>query len=127
MHIASTGTISMTLTYGVSTPRKGAEQRGAIVLSWTIQDPKLDFAGFVLVANQHGPPEDRQDGEVLYRWTPEQPVKAGEHKALVSLEPVENKGWDHFYCKAFAADPTRIQRRSLFIPTRVFPSPPKAR
>jgi hypothetical protein len=99
----------MTLRYRLSSLRKGKEMR----LTWSVEDPFPNFAGFVLVASQSGIPVSPDDGVEIFRWVPEAGKVAGSHEAGVSLEPVQQRRWARFFCKALTLDPA--QRHTTLI------------
>ncbi len=103
----------MTLRYGLSQPGKGSHKGKDILLSWDVETPFPNFAGFVLIASQTGIPVSASDGVEIYRWEPGAEPVEGSHEAWVSLAPIQQRRWARFFCKALALDPA--QRHATLI------------
>ncbi len=97
---------------------KGPDRRDKnfIRLTWGIENPHPDFAGFLLVADQDNIPQGADDGVELFRWTPENGDFEGLHEARVPLEPVKKAGWPHFYCKLMVLDPLQAAHTLIVHP-----------
>ena len=96
----------MTLKYALP---QGKENRDGklIRLVWKIDAPDKDFAGFLLLADQDKIPVSADNGIELFRWVPENGNLAGMDESWVSLEPVHQESWPHFYCKLALIDPVQ--------------------
>lgn len=103
----------MSMRYSLSCPSRGPHKGKEISLTWSVEQPLQDWAGFVLVASQDGVPLAPDDGVEIYRWTPGIDPVEGTHQAWVSLAPVQQNRWARFFCKAMPLDPA--QRHAMLI------------
>ena len=74
-------------------------------LTWEIANPNPEFAGFILLADESGIPAGADDGIALFRWLPDTENLTGLHESWVSLNPIQEAKWPHFYCKAVLLNP----------------------
>ncbi|MGD2086296.1 MAG: hypothetical protein PVH61_08945 [Candidatus Aminicenantes bacterium] len=95
----------MTLKYKLSSPKKREPNGQGILLTWSIEEPFPDFAGFVLVASKDGPPSSLEEGVTIFHWQAEKGITAGDYSAWINLPLVRQRGWSHFFCKVIITDP----------------------
>jgi hypothetical protein len=84
-----------------------AYRRKAWWLTWDVEAPIPDFAGFVLVAQQNGVPAAPEDGIELHRWAPAGTVAVGMQESVLTSELLMHEGWGGFFCKLFIVDPSQ--------------------
>ncbi|MFO1432366.1 MAG: hypothetical protein U1F76_19850 [Candidatus Competibacteraceae bacterium] len=112
----------MTLRYRLSSPRRGRYKGKALQLFWSVETPFPNFAGFVLTASAAGPPSSTEDGVELFRWTPSDgPVENVQQTAWISLEPVRQRRWARFFCKAGVLDPAQRYTIQIVHPDTCIP------
>jgi len=83
---------------------KGFFNKNKLLIKWDIEDAYQSFLGFVLVANNEMIPTSLEDGIELFKWIPENDISQDSYHQLISLQPVIDKGWNSFYCKAFVCE-----------------------
>jgi GTPase SAR1 family protein len=92
----------MTLRYRLSA---GKGPRGEkLRLTWTVEQPFDNFAGFALVASNTEIPGSIVSGTTLFPWSPAPGEALGTHQAWISLDSVVRSNWSLFYCKLFITD-----------------------
>ena len=101
------------MTYRLGMPADASHRDGNIHLTWIIQDPSPNFAGFALIASDSGPPDALDNGVELFRWIPQNGEIGGDHEAKISLMPIQQQRWPRFFCKVIVLDPT--QRHTVLI------------
>jgi hypothetical protein len=97
----------MTLHYKLSSPKKREQKGQEILLTWSVEAPFPNFAGFVLVASEAGPPSSLDEGVTIFHWQPEDKIVEGAYSAWINLSPIQQRGWARFFCKIIAADPAQ--------------------
>ncbi|MGE0129080.1 MAG: hypothetical protein AB7U82_13460 [Blastocatellales bacterium] len=102
----------MTLRYQLA-PGEGSRKGKEMRLTWSVENPFENCAGFALVAGQSAVPSSLDEGVELFRWKPGEGSIAGEHEAWVSLAPIHQRRWARFHCKLMMIDPA--QRHSTLI------------
>lgn len=96
----------MTLQYEIVEPTESNERGSSFILKWCVENPYSGFSGFVLVADQNGPPQDIAKGLTIFRWTPEEKLETN-YERNVSIEPIKQRQWPWFYVKMFVFDPAQ--------------------
>lgn len=104
---------TMTMRYRLSAAGGKSPGGNGLTISWQIENPRPGFAGFVWVANQANVPTSPVDGVEILRWEPDAGVIAGNHTAVANLNPVRERRWARFFCKAMAINPA--QRQAVLI------------
>ncbi len=97
----------MTLRYQIEPVTSGPQKGKTLSIRWNVLDPAPGFAGFVLVASQSAIPASEDDGIVLHRWRPAADFREGNYREEVSLAPVQDRRWAHFFLKLFCSDPAQ--------------------
>ncbi len=92
---------------------KGHHKGKGMRLTWSVENPFANCAGFTLRADHTGVPASLDDGIELFRWKPGESSISGKHEAWVSLAPIHQHRWAYFYCKLMMIDPA--QRHSTLI------------
>ncbi|GEM_PF-1037179 len=97
--------------------RKGKEMR----LTWSVENPFANCAGFALRADQTNVPASLDSGIELFRWEPGEGSVAGQHEAWVSLAPIHQRRWAFFHCKLMMLDPAQSHSTLIIHPNTCVP------